>query len=170
MKCESCGADLPYGAYGNIKCEFCNAPNYVHVPGGPQEGSVEEKKDKLTYASFGSRFWAYILDIIILQMIGYFFGSIGIYGFGLSILNLIIAISYFTYYFGTTGQTPGKKLLKIKVVSIDGSPLTLSNGFRRYVGYMVSYFTLGVGFLWIIWDNDKQGFEDKIAKTYVVKA
>ncbi len=59
--------------------------------------------------------------------------------------------------------------MKIKVVTTDGSPMTLSKGFKRYLGYIVSGITIGIGFLWIIWDKDKQGFEDKIAKTYVIK-
>ncbi len=32
MKCKECGANLPYDAYGNIRCEFCNTPNYVPIP------------------------------------------------------------------------------------------------------------------------------------------
>jgi len=37
MKCKDCGAHLPYGAYGNIKCEYCGAPNYVPIPGEKEE-------------------------------------------------------------------------------------------------------------------------------------
>ncbi len=43
MKCKDCGAHLPYGAYGQIRCEFCNAPNYVPIPGEKPE--AEEKKE-----------------------------------------------------------------------------------------------------------------------------
>ncbi len=32
MKCVDCGANLPYGAYGHIKCEYCKTPNYIPVP------------------------------------------------------------------------------------------------------------------------------------------
>lgn len=37
MKCKDCGAHLPYGAYGHIRCEFCNIPNYVPLPGEKDE-------------------------------------------------------------------------------------------------------------------------------------
>jgi len=37
MKCKSCGADLPYNAFGDIRCQFCNAPNYVPIPEGRKE-------------------------------------------------------------------------------------------------------------------------------------
>lgn len=32
MKCVDCGANLPFKAYGDVKCEYCNTPNYVPVP------------------------------------------------------------------------------------------------------------------------------------------
>ncbi|MFQ5976163.1 MAG: YIP1 family protein, partial [Candidatus Hydrothermarchaeales archaeon] len=47
MKCKECGAHLPYGAYGQIKCEFCNTPNYIPVPNeksGVVEQAVENKQ------------------------------------------------------------------------------------------------------------------------------
>ncbi len=130
-------------------------------------GFAAEGSDVSEKVGFWIRFWAYMIDVFILQIIGFFLGSRGISGF---LLNIIIGASYFTYFFGTTGQTPGKNILKIKVVSTDGLPMTFSKGFRRWIGYYVSGITFGLGFLWIIWDKDKQAFEDKIAKTYVVKA
>ncbi len=148
--CTKCGAEVEDGNKFCTKCGF------------ELEGSDVDEK-----VGFWTRFWAYIIDIIILQIIGFFLASIGSSGF---LLNLIIGASYFTYFFGTTGQTPGKNIMNIKVVSTDGSPMTFSKGFTRWIGYYVSTITLGLGFLWIIWDKDKQGFEDKIAKTYVVKA
>ena len=45
MKCKDCGAHLPYGAYGQIRCEFCNAPNYVPIPGGEAEEKKDAKKE-----------------------------------------------------------------------------------------------------------------------------
>jgi uncharacterized RDD family membrane protein YckC len=86
------------------------------------------------------------------------------------IISTIIGMLYFIYFFGTTGKTPGKQVLKIKVVTVDGSPLTYGVGFMRWIGYLAAGLTLGIGFLWILIDKNKQGFEDKIAKTYVVKA
>ena len=39
----------------------------------------------------------------------------------------------------------------------------------RYLAYLVSMLPLCFGFLWIAWDKKKQGWHDKIAKTYVIK-
>jgi uncharacterized RDD family membrane protein YckC len=60
-------------------------------------------------------------------------------------------------------------LIGIKVVSTDGSPITIGKAVLRYIGYIVSSLIFCLGFLWVIWDADKQGWHDKIAGTYVVK-
>jgi uncharacterized RDD family membrane protein YckC len=38
----------------------------------------------------------------------------------------------------------------------------------RYLGYYVSIFALGLGFLWVAWDDKKQGWHDKMAGTVVI--
>ncbi len=43
MECKKCGAELPYNAYGDIKCQFCNAQNYVPIP--EKKISVVEKAE-----------------------------------------------------------------------------------------------------------------------------
>ncbi len=40
----------------------------------------------------------------------------------------------------------------------------------RLIGYFVSSIVIWLGFLWILFDANKQGWHDKIAGTYVVKA
>ena len=60
-------------------------------------------------------------------------------------------------------------LLGMKVVSVDGKPLTIKQVILRLVGYIVSAMAIGIGFIWIAFDAQKQGWADKIAKTYVVK-
>ena len=121
-------------------------------------------------ADFGTRFAAYFIDSVILFFFNIFlevFSSDEVLWF---LMSLLASAAYFTYFFGTTGQTPGKQVMKIKVISVDGSPLTYNTGFMRWIGYYASGITLGIGFLWILKDKNRQAFEDKIAKTYVVKA
>ncbi|MFQ6120363.1 MAG: RDD family protein, partial [Methanosarcinales archaeon] len=118
--------------------------------------------EKYEKADFGKRFIAYFLDGLILFIPTYVASSIIPYS------GIIISAGYFTYFYGTTGQTPGKKVMHIKVVTTDGSDLDYGKGFLRWLGYIVSTITLFIGFLWIIWDENKQGFHDKIAGTYVV--
>ncbi len=125
---------------------------------------------------FGPRFIAYLIDIVILSVINYVVGLI----FGLaqdptiallgSLVTLIISIGYFVYFWTSTGQTVGNMIMKIKVVSTDGSKLTITKAILRYIGYIISGVVILLGFIWVLFDPDKQGWMDKIAGTYVVRA
>jgi uncharacterized RDD family membrane protein YckC len=57
-----------------------------------------------------------------------------------------------------------------KVVTVrDGGSIGVTMALVRLFGYLVNFAILGLGFLWIIWDKDKQGWHDKFARTYVVR-
>ena len=65
--------------------------------------------------------------------------------------------------------TPGKLLLNIKIICIEtGAKPNFKQLVVRYLAYFVSFITLGLGFLWVIWDKKNQGLHDKLAKTAVV--
>ena len=87
-------------------------------------------------------------------------------------VSLVVGLAYYLYFWSSYGhgQTLGKRALSIRVVKTDGSELTLVDAFVRYVGWIISFLVVLLGVLWVIWDPDKQGWHDKIAKTYVVKA
>jgi len=87
-----------------------------------------------------------------------------------SLLSIVIAFGYLIYFWTTTGQTPGKKMMGLKVIATDGATLNVSKAVMRIIGYMVSGAILYLGFIWILFDTNKQGWHDKIAGTYVVKA
>ena len=65
------------------------------------------------------------------------------------------------------GQTPGKRVLGVRIVRTDGKRLNFWNALRRVLGYIVSSI-LFLGYLWILFDNRRQGFHDKLAGTMVV--
>jgi uncharacterized RDD family membrane protein YckC len=130
--------------------------------------------DTKTYelADFGDRFGALIVDIIIISIVGSIFG-INTSLFGGGIFSIAIGAAY-QWYFLTqhNGQTPGKMLLKIRVVKTDGTALNEVDALMRYVGYVINAlpFLIGIGWLWAAFDSKSQGWHDKIANTYVVKA
>lgn len=67
--------------------------------------------------------------------------------------------------------TPGKMALSLRVVDADtGKTISLGQGLRRYLGYVVATLPLGVGLLWVGFDKRKQGWHDKMARTVVVRA
>jgi uncharacterized RDD family membrane protein YckC len=75
---------------------------------------------------------------------------------------------YALFFWSTTGQTPGKAMMGVRVVRLDGKPIGLWTAVRRIVGYGLSLAAFGVGFLFILSDDRRQGWHDKIAGTCVV--
>ena len=85
-------------------------------------------------------------------------------------LLLVASVGYQIYFWTTTGQTFGKQLMGLKVVSAEtGALLEPSAALLRYVGYFVSGIALGLGYLWVLWDPKHDAWHDKIAKTKVIK-
>ena len=85
------------------------------------------------------------------------------------IMSMMIGCFYFTYCHGVTGQTIGKWLCGLKVIKKNGEPLGLGLAFLRWLGYWVSSFFLCLGFIWIAFSKQKQGWHDKIAGSYVIR-
>jgi uncharacterized RDD family membrane protein YckC len=84
------------------------------------------------------------------------------------LFSTLINIAYFTYFHGSTGRTPGKMLLGLQVVSIEGGRISFGTAFLRSVGYLVSSLVFFLGYIWIAFDKRKQGWHDKIAGTVVI--
>ena len=77
---------------------------------------------------------------------------------------------YFTFLTAFfKGRTPGKRVLGIRVVKLDGSAISYWIAFERFGGYAASLFTGMEGFLRILWDRNRQGLEDKLAETVVIR-
>ena len=87
-------------------------------------------------------------------------------------LQTLLGIAYFCYFWSSygKGQTVGMRALNIKVVKTDGSQLDLVGAFLRYIGLFISILCFFVGVIWAAFDAQKQGWHDKIAGTYVVRA
>lgn len=79
-----------------------------------------------------------------------------------------IVILYFALL-GMRGRTPGKWITGIRVVRLDGEPMTLGASFQRAGGYSASVSTLGTGFLQAIRDPNRQALHDRICGTVVIR-
>lgn len=128
-------------------------------------GSNQIVMPQAQLVGFGPRLGAYLIDAILLYIVQAILNIIHLGG-----LALIVGAAYFSYMWATSGQSLGMMALSIKVIRVNGEPLTYGTAFVRYLGYIVSSIPLGLGFLWIIWDPQKQGFHDKIAGTVVVRS
>lgn len=81
----------------------------------------------------------------------------------------VIDYNYYTLFWVFGGQTIGKRVVRTKIVKTDGSKFTYRDAFIRYWVWMIGVSLLGIGYFWIAWQKNKQGWNDLAAKTYVVK-
>jgi predicted Zn finger-like uncharacterized protein len=84
--------------------------------------------------------------------------------------GMILSMVYYVFFTGYCGQTPGKMAVRVKVIRTDGHDIGYGRAFLREVpGKFISGLILGIGYLMIAFDSQKQGLHDKIADTYVIK-
>jgi uncharacterized RDD family membrane protein YckC len=126
-------------------------------------------------ASFGNRLIAYVIDILILSLISFvlllFIADFITSTEQILILDVLLSSAYYWYFWTQReGQTPGKKMLSIRVIKADGSPLSHTDALLRVFGYYIGRITLGLGYVWAAFDPQSQAWHDKMANTYVVVA
>jgi len=66
------------------------------------------------------------------------------------------------------GRTPGKRLMRVRIVRLDGRRLGWWAALNRFGGYAASIFTGLLGFFEMFWDDNRQAMQDRIAATVVV--
>ncbi|MCZ7583402.1 MAG: RDD family protein [Deltaproteobacteria bacterium] len=76
---------------------------------------------------------------------------------------------YYTFFLGSTGQSPGMMVFGLKVVNRRGDTIGYSLAFLRYVASLFSLLFLGMGIWWIPLDLNKQGWHDKLAQSVVIR-
>ncbi len=77
---------------------------------------------------------------------------------------------YFTAFLTVwRGQTPGKRAAGVRVIRLDGRPLSWWIAFERFGGYAASLSTGMLGFAQIFWDRNRQGLHDKAVETVVIR-
>ena len=84
------------------------------------------------------------------------------FGFGWATLYMTVVLSWWQ------GRTVGKRLMGIRVVRLDGQPLTWWTAFERAGGYAAGFATGLLGFAQVWWDANRQAIHDRIVGTVVV--
>lgn len=138
----------------------------------------------IEFGGFWIRFAAYIIDALILGIVGVFVGTsfgllAGLTGTSptdpaaqslLTLVSLVISVTYFTWSWVRTGSTPGMSVLGLRVVrDADGGPITWGKALLRYVGIIISTVILFIGLIWVAFDRRKRGWHDLLAGTVVIR-
>jgi uncharacterized RDD family membrane protein YckC len=156
-------------------CAICK-PGYVQMlaQGKPQPGEMR-------YAGFGIRFGAKFLDGLILwvvsMLITFVVGIVvtksspqGMLASTLVsyLLQISIAAAYSGYFLATYRATPGKMACGLEVVSPEGEQISVMRGVGRYFAECLSSLILGIGYLMVLFDDEKRSLHDRVCNTRVV--
>jgi uncharacterized RDD family membrane protein YckC len=76
-------------------------------------------------------------------------------------------VGYFTAFWTTTGQTPGNRMMRIRVTRVDGTSLRLRHAAIRLVGIVLAAVPLFLGFVPILLTDRRRGLPDFLAGTVV---
>jgi len=156
---------------------------------------IRNESYTVDYAGFWVRFFAFLIDTVILVGIiwlyngiwglasgtGFWGGEVAdpllpdaVAGAGSSFWALssailfLIIVAYFICFWGWRGQTPGKMVMRLTIVRFDGTRMGWGGVVMRFLGFIISMLLFLTGFFWVAVDMRRQGFHDKIADTFVV--
>jgi uncharacterized RDD family membrane protein YckC len=137
--------------------------------------------EEYEYAGFWIRVGATLIDTLLLSMVTvllmlWVYGSL-VYesediflGPADFLINVVFPLSGTILFWLYKSATPGKMALGLKIVNADdGGKLTVGQCIGRYFAYIPAIFVLFIGILWVAFDEKKQGWHDKLAKTVVIK-
>lgn len=191
--CAECGQPTPadeLARFGAVMvCPNCKGRYAQKL----REGVAPSRA--MAYGGFWIRFVAYLIDVIILAIVGTIvqfafvgsmrnvvplepgvqpgpevfariFGALGLAG----LINIAIHATYESLFVGKLGATPGKMALSLKVVRPDGSPVTLGRAFGRYFAKILSGLILLIGFIIAGFDSQKRALHDMICDTRVIRS
>ncbi|MCU0335208.1 MAG: RDD family protein [Chitinophagaceae bacterium] len=164
-----------------------NGPQQFDYQQSPDLLGADVFQEKAEYAGFWLRFAAYIIDGILLYIVNSIFTAI--IGLNATLLNdagefaftaaywsalglsTVLNLAYFALMESSAWQaTLGKKACSIKVTDLSGNRIGIGRAIGRYLGKIVSTFTLLIGFIMAGFTERKQALHDMMAGTLVVKS
>ncbi len=166
--CSNCGAGLSRASDGQTV-----APTAVR----PDLKSATDRQ----YAGFWRRLAAYIIDHILLGLVGWFLIVAGMSGFGgISAISIFAFIPMiFSWYLvrwlyfslmenSVTQATLGKMALGIIVTDNSYNRISFGRATGRFFAKLISQYTIYIGYIIIAFTKKKQGLHDMIASTLVI--
>ena len=137
-----------------------------------------------SYAGIVTRTIAFVIDVAIVEAVAALVGVT--VGLGVSILYIphwlevaiaailgvawvIWSIAYFAFFWSTTGQTPGNRVMGIRVIDAKArGPLKPHRAVLRFGALCLAALPLFAGFLMMLWDDRCRCLQDRLARTLVV--
>lgn len=145
---------------GEVRAEWPLRDEHAdRVP--PAQGDLR----RFPRGSFLERLAALVLDLILIGILG---------GAVLDLHDregafIILALTYHVIFWAWKGTTIGGVICQLRLVRVDGRPLEVTDAIVRALTGVLSMGALGLGFLWILRDEQRQSWHDMVAGTLVVK-
>ena len=178
----------PYGMANSAETEAETVQN-VSVSDETESGTLPEPTqsepvcdEHVEAAGIGARYAALLIDsMIILFMVLILQAGLALLGNGVPaegqillgltfmLFALTLGFAYHTLFIGACGQTPGKILLRIRVIQTDQSEMTYKRAMLREVFGKTLSTPLLLGYLMALFHHERLAAHDKIADTRVVK-
>ena len=83
-------------------------------------------------------------------------------------LLFVEMFGFFAYFWVARGQTLGMLAWRLHVVSVDGGSITLRQALLRFVGGLLSVISLGLGFVWQLFDAHRRNWPDLVSGTRII--
>lgn len=109
----------------------------------------------------------FVASFIIIPVVGEMHAPWQRHLYQVYILGVLFA--YFSAFWMRSGQTLAMKTWRIRLVTVDGSRLTLKQAALRFVLALLGLLLAGAGFWWALFDRDRQFFHDRIAGTRLIR-
>ena len=117
------------------------------------------------YAGFWIRFVAMLIDTIIVMIPS----MVLIFAELPSLIGLVLGLAYWIYFPSSEYMaTPGKMAVGLIITDEHGNRIGAGTAAVRYIGYIISMITVGIGFIIIGFTEKRMGLHDMIARTRVV--
>lgn len=161
------------------------------MPADQQLNEAAITEEPIVYVGFWARFVAFLIDstvasLIMSPLVIRIVGEIDIYDYDLNdaddlwalamrlstqlSLDILLMGTLFVLFWVFRNATPGKMLFRCVIVDAKtfAAPTVMQN-IGRYLAYYLSLIPAGLGFIWIGFDDKKQGWHDKLSGTVVIK-
>jgi uncharacterized RDD family membrane protein YckC len=153
------------------------------TPTAPAATTRQELLATGAYAGLVSRAVAFALDAALVNGVSLVVGIA--VGLGLSILHLpsqadtaiaalmgvvwiVWSVAYFAFFWSTTGQTPGDRVMRIQVIALGGERLRPLRAAIRFGCVILAAIPLLGGFLMMLWDDRRRCLQDRLTRTVVL--
>lgn len=80
----------------------------------------------------------------------------------------LIVGAYLIVFWTLVGQTPGMRVMRLRVVTRDGGRPRLRQSVVRVLGMVLAAIPLMAGYALILFDDRRQGLQDKLARTLIL--